>query len=103
MGAACRQRLSCCGDLTLDVFERIATVSMKIRMTESPALVKGMRSRDRRWGAILTCSPNWLSSVFLTCGRPVRSAGLAGGKGRRQKTDLVEVVFVELANKGRKV
>ena len=55
---------------------------------------------------MLTCSPNWPSSVFLTYGSPVRLAALAGrtmwGNGE-QRTDLVKVVLVELANKGRKV
>jgi hypothetical protein len=65
--------LSGCGDFSLYVLKRVATVSMEIRVAESPGLCEGdEKRRDDRWGATLTCSPNWLSSVFLTYGRSVR-------------------------------
>lgn len=58
-------------------------------MAKSPALCEENEDENTMGvmsgGVMLTCSPNWLSSVFLTYGSPVRSAALAGEEGTRYK------------------
>lgn len=53
-------------DFALDVFEGIAAVDVKVGVAEGPALGERSEAREAGRARVRTCSPNWLSSEFLT-------------------------------------
>ena len=95
-----RCRLACGGDFALDVFERVSPVDVEVGMAECPALWMNAVRRTRvKQACARTCSPNWLSSEFLTWVRCEKSVWNDG----EERAYLVKVVFVELADKGSKI